>query len=228
MNLHTDKEYIDTSGHFLLRLKNLFKNKREEFYQIQDFMPFPVYINHRQTFEYEYLSDNLFSRGEEVRNLSIKGLPYLYEISDLHFLEQAIETAKSFDQANDQYAICNYLQIISLNKKMTPYYTNKILIDENSTLNASIFPLEFQGLDKIFKELIPYEQRTSELFVRFQSLTKREKEILKLIIQGHTNRQIGEILYISSNTVRTHRNKIWKKLEIKHLRDVFKFQFFLE
>ena len=143
-------------------------------------------------------------------------------------MEQAQQIAKSFHSTNDHDAVCNYLQIVSFNKKMTPYYTNKVLIDDNLSLNASIFPLKFKGLDKVFKEIIPFGQKKSELFLRFQSLTKREKEVLKLISIGHTNKQIGSLLFISQNTVRTHRNRIWKKLDIKHLRDCFKYQFFLD
>lgn len=60
-------------------------------------------------------------------------------------------------------------------------------------------------------------------FERFQSLTTREKEVLKLVALGQTNRQIGELLFISSHTVRTHRNHIWQKLGIRHLAEAIKY-----
>ena len=61
---------------------------------------------------------------------------------------------------------------------------------------------------------------------KYSSLTPREKETLKLIIKGNTNEQISDKMYISFNTVRTHRNSIWKKLEIKHFRDCLKYKCF--
>lgn len=51
----------------------------------------------------------------------------------------------------------------------------------------------------------------------FISLTHREKEILRLIALGETNQKISEKLFVSTDTIRTHRNRIWQKLEIKNL-----------
>jgi DNA-binding NarL/FixJ family response regulator len=45
-------------------------------------------------------------------------------------------------------------------------------------------------------------------------LTARERQILKLIADGHTSRQISEILKISFKTVQTHRAHIMEKLGV--------------
>ncbi|MCD6355230.1 MAG: response regulator transcription factor [Prolixibacteraceae bacterium] len=45
-------------------------------------------------------------------------------------------------------------------------------------------------------------------------LSEREKEVARLICKGKTSLQIGEKLFISKNTVDTHRRRILKKLEI--------------
>lgn len=47
-------------------------------------------------------------------------------------------------------------------------------------------------------------------------LTKREKEILQLITEGFTNTQIGEKLFISIDTVDTHRKNLYNKLNVKN------------
>lgn len=49
-----------------------------------------------------------------------------------------------------------------------------------------------------------------------EALTKREKEILKLIIEGKTNQAIGEQLFISPRTVETHRANLMHKLGVKN------------
>ena len=46
-------------------------------------------------------------------------------------------------------------------------------------------------------------------------LTRRETEILKLIVRGNINKQIAEMLNISLNTVLTHRKNILSKTGIK-------------
>ena len=45
-------------------------------------------------------------------------------------------------------------------------------------------------------------------------LTPREREILSLIAQGLTNREIAERLFLSVNTVKTHRLHIYQKLDL--------------
>lgn len=54
-----------------------------------------------------------------------------------------------------------------------------------------------------------------ELFEPQSPLTKREREILKLLARGKTSRQIANELVISKYTVDTHRKNIHKKLDIK-------------
>jgi DNA-binding NarL/FixJ family response regulator len=48
----------------------------------------------------------------------------------------------------------------------------------------------------------------------WETLTQREKEILKLIAEGHKNRQIANYLYISVKTVEKHRANLMKKLDL--------------
>ncbi|MAT99731.1 MAG: hypothetical protein CL608_21535 [Anaerolineaceae bacterium] len=47
-------------------------------------------------------------------------------------------------------------------------------------------------------------------------LTEREQEILELIAQGQTNRQIADVLFISVGTVKGHVNHIFSKLDVKN------------
>lgn len=48
-----------------------------------------------------------------------------------------------------------------------------------------------------------------------EDLSDREKDVLRLVALGMTNREIGEKLYISAHTVITHRKNITAKLGIK-------------
>ena len=46
-------------------------------------------------------------------------------------------------------------------------------------------------------------------------ITKREKEILWHLSQGLTNREVAKTLFISCNTVDTHRKRIMAKLDVR-------------
>jgi DNA-binding NarL/FixJ family response regulator len=54
-------------------------------------------------------------------------------------------------------------------------------------------------------------------------LTKREKEILKLVAEGKRTKDIAEALYISPHTVRRHRSNIMDKLNFQNLTDLVKY-----
>ncbi len=54
-------------------------------------------------------------------------------------------------------------------------------------------------------------------------LTKREKEIAKLIAEGKSSKEIARLLYISTYTVRRHRDNIMRKLGLKGLADLVRY-----
>jgi DNA-binding NarL/FixJ family response regulator len=54
-------------------------------------------------------------------------------------------------------------------------------------------------------------------------LTKREKEVAKLLAEGKSSKEIAELLYISIYTVRRHRDNIMKKLDLKGLADLVRY-----
>lgn len=51
-------------------------------------------------------------------------------------------------------------------------------------------------------------------------LSSREREILQLVVEGHTNYAVGQMLNISSKTVEKHRATLMKKLEVDSLPDL--------
>jgi DNA-binding CsgD family transcriptional regulator len=55
------------------------------------------------------------------------------------------------------------------------------------------------------------------------TLTTREREILKLIAEGKSNKEIADILFISIRTVENHRANIMRKLNIKSTANLIKY-----
>jgi DNA-binding NarL/FixJ family response regulator len=74
-------------------------------------------------------------------------------------------------------------------------------------------------VEKVLKE---------NLFLRsnkhiFAALTKREKEILRLMALGQNSCEIGEMLHISQTTAATHRRNIRSKLNAQTNYDITRF-----
>ena len=56
-----------------------------------------------------------------------------------------------------------------------------------------------------------------------EPLTTREREILKLIAEGKSSKEIADLLFISIRTVQHHRASIMKKLDLKKVADLVKY-----
>ena len=52
--------------------------------------------------------------------------------------------------------------------------------------------------------------------VLISSLTKREVQVLKLVAQQYSTKEIGDELHISESTVETHRKNLMKKVKVKN------------
>jgi DNA-binding NarL/FixJ family response regulator len=57
----------------------------------------------------------------------------------------------------------------------------------------------------------------------FEPLTTREREVLKLIAEGKSNKEVANLLFISIRTVQHHRANIRKKLNIKKTADLVRY-----
>jgi DNA-binding CsgD family transcriptional regulator len=55
-----------------------------------------------------------------------------------------------------------------------------------------------------------------------QVLTRQEKEILKLIVDGKSSREIANALFISVRTVENHRSSIMEKMGVRRTVDLVK------
>jgi two-component system response regulator NreC len=57
----------------------------------------------------------------------------------------------------------------------------------------------------------------------FESLSEREREVLKLLALGHTAGQIAEKLVLSAKTVETYRSRIMEKLGLSSRVDLVQY-----
>ncbi len=57
----------------------------------------------------------------------------------------------------------------------------------------------------------------------YDNLTAREREVLQLVAEGHTNREIADMLHISVKTVGVHRANLMEKLNLHNVADLIKY-----
>jgi two-component system, LuxR family, response regulator FixJ len=60
---------------------------------------------------------------------------------------------------------------------------------------------------------------------RYELLTPREREVMKFLVSGDSNRELAERLGLSSRTVEIHRSKIMRKMKAGSLQDLVRMVF---
>lgn len=98
-----------------------------------------------------------------------------------------------------------------LSKNSTP----SELIKAIKAVNRGEMWVERKLISKLFDEdagvLFRGEERVKKTK---EGLTVREQEVLRALTKGSTNKEIGESLFISDKTVKTHLNNIFRKLNV--------------
>jgi DNA-binding NarL/FixJ family response regulator len=83
------------------------------------------------------------------------------------------------------------------------HFDEKISVDDTKEVIT-------EKLSKLIASKLPEKHKREN-----NELSIREKEIVKLVASGKTNKEIADLLFISSHTVITHRKNITGKLGIK-------------
>jgi DNA-binding NarL/FixJ family response regulator len=69
----------------------------------------------------------------------------------------------------------------------------------------------------------PESIKTKEEFDKKYNLTRREIEVLKLLVQGKTSPEIASALFLATYTVDTHRKNLLRKLSLKNTAGLVRF-----
>ena len=79
--------------------------------------------------------------------------------------------------------------------------------------NQELIEIVHRAIEKNRKEKLQQDE-IKDIEQRLKSLTKRELEVVDLVVNGILNKDIANSLYMSENTVKTHRRHIMQKMEI--------------
>lgn len=197
-----------------------------------------VYIIDYEKKGFEYVSENpLFLCGHTAKEVQELGyafyfkyvikedLDLLLKINTIGFdfyesipLEERIHHTISYD-----FNLKNPDgKTILINQKLTPMFLNKdgkiwkalCIVTLSPEQNAGNIKIYKKGSNRVFKyDLDGDFWKTVEKI----KLTNREKEVLRYSTRGFTIEEIAETIFVSPDTVKFHRRKLFKKLKASNI-----------
>ncbi|WP_066191472.1 LuxR C-terminal-related transcriptional regulator [Gracilibacillus timonensis] len=156
----------------------------------------------------------------EALNIVMEVHEYGQGIGQIDIIIEAalLETLCYYHLDQDKVARTTLEVVLALGSR---YGYKRLVIDELSTsniLHSYLNNTTNMDLDQqnYLKNLIALQQTSMiRLDKRLGQLTEREKDILRLLISGASNREMAKQLYLSEGTIRVYLTNIYSKLEVK-------------
>ncbi|MGN1123619.1 MAG: response regulator transcription factor, partial [Eubacterium sp.] len=63
-------------------------------------------------------------------------------------------------------------------------------------------------------------QTVADEFSQNDLLSKREREVMKLLLEGKKRKEIAEELFVTESTIKKHSASIYKKLEVENRKEL--------
>lgn len=132
------------------------------------------------------------------------------DTSSLYSFFHLVRTGKDM-KLSWYYAVCKFLR-----KDTSDGISKNVILIANP---VSGMGLMVNKINKVLEENL----YVAKNYRQFAALTKREKEVLKLLAEGRKSAEISDLLFISQHTVQTHRKSIKKKTELRSFAELVRF-----
>lgn len=182
-------------------------------------------------------------RGIEIVGESDDGLKLLDLLKkvepDMVILDVSMPQLRGLEAAQEIKKISPNMKILILSMHRDRGYIHSAIAagvegyllkeDADTELFAAIEKIRRDGhyLSPLLCEQLAYglfqSRNQSEGPAREEPLSTREREVVKLVAEGFSNREIADLLSISVRTVENHRANIMKKLNAKNTADLTKY-----
>lgn len=219
----TESEILKDNQISLFQLENEIRLQKFSIKEIGEQLPGMLHLNRRSDLVLSYFNNWALQRFEKpVDEILEEGLEFMisrFEPGTANLFSQSIV---KFLNKNDVNSTHGFFQKLRFNSKR-PYEwiftTSKLVKDGDQVFSYSSLIGDMEHNNTFILRSLEDNLFLRKNFWKFQSLTVREKEILKLVAEGMTSHQIADQLFISTGTVSTHRKNIIKKLELRNIND---------
>ena len=138
------------------------------------------------------------------------------EHGHIHFFSQEAKVAVPILALCDRVGAGAFVrrEIVPLLPARLARYFEELAKGKTYPTDVPLGPPPAQGWARHCRRRSPADQVDAATLEGIEALTDREREVLKMIALGMSNKQIGAKLYISEKTVKTHANHVFRKLGV--------------
>ena len=162
----------------------------------------------------KYEEHNLFPYVDKLLNNITPG-DYNIETFSKHH-GQTTQRLRELKNVIIKYLPSNNQSNNQLTRVLFDLYKNEEWLGQHVEVEDYIFSPAIQRLERQIKQsdVTSKISRMIQGQEKQEELSEREKEVIVSLVQGMTNKEIADHLFISTNTVITHRRNIARKLQI--------------
>lgn len=232
MKSSTNKDLQVQASQQLFTLDRTIKKFGHAIEDIGDYIPGNLMVQDLNKLHNEYMNQSgceiLMHDQDELRAI---GTDYYKKFFPTSEITEIIKGMQALHKRQDTTEVLNFFQRVrpNENSEYKWYFTISKLYQDDPTKPAhKIIHIanEVNTLGPIASKvhrLLEEGDYIKHNFKKFMLLTKREKEIITLLVEGKHSSDIAGSLFISPFTVNTHRRNINSKLQIKSFAGLVKF-----
>lgn len=194
--------------------------------ELEEMLPCTFHLNNKQTIAMEYMSHS----GQEFLDIDLAGIEALganymnkYLYKEHHKIIPYLIEFYSKLNSNDIFAFFQRVFCPATNNFEWLYTSTKYYTRKDCLISISTPIKEMETIGNKMSKILDENTFMKKNFHRYMSLTTREREIIVLLAQGNTCSQIGNQLFIATQTIEKHRKNIYKKLEINNILELLKY-----
>lgn len=150
-----------------------------------------------------------------IMDLSMPGLSGIDAIKDIRDRYPEVKALVLTVHSEEEYVLSS-LEAGANGYVLKDATQNELITAAERVLNGKTY-LSPDITEKVVSSYLQVNKNSQEPTTRWDSITQRERQILKLIAEGHTNKSMAEYLCISVKTVEKHRANLMKKLDLHNV-----------
>lgn len=220
-----ESDYINQHQFLIFKLAKLFADNPNTMLELIDNFPIYIFLNERVKLNYTNYNEfvNQIIKNNYQKDIEKDSVDFFKSISNEQMFYHSMKKISEYNENNNPLDVCTTFHYTSFFNQTNWYFSHKIIVSNDEFLNITYPLCELGNIGEVISKFIDPLVKDLTIWKKFKSLTTQEKKLLLLFVEGVSNQEISELMGISVNTVRTHRDNIRNKLQIRGINQMIQF-----